>query len=247
LIKNKKDHRLFHERHGIDRQEFYKEFIIEYRDSFRLKESKESQQPISMHIPYDEPEIKYTLDKDNNSVIKKVDNKSRNAFDKSTYTYFPKMVKQEKSIISHNILVSRIVAEYKKRFKSKEVTIKNIKNIVLWTILNPDSILVIKSDMPKYEQIKLIFERLDQMGVLHFFYSDRKVKIITHMTINEKDGSTKQVKTNSEGMTYEQLFKKGLVKSTYYHAGVIATYQTIDHSQKEYRKKHFPFTYPEDD
>jgi hypothetical protein len=154
----------------------------------------------------------------------------------------------KKSNISHNILINKICAEYKVRYpRSKPITYDNIKKIVLWTIHNPESILVMVSKMPKYDQIKLIFERLDGMGVLHLFYSDKDLEIIHNLKIKQTDGSIKSVETRTKGKTFKQLFAMNLVKVEYHRMGVIATYQTIDHSDNKYIKSPFPFTYPEDD
>jgi hypothetical protein len=256
LISHNKTHCTIYEKYGVSRQEYYKGFITEYRDNFRppdisscdMLNTKDQPKTSGMPIPHDEPEPEYTRDKDGNLVIKKPDNKTHNEFDESTYTYFPEMVISKRKVISHNILIHKIIAEYKARFtRSKEVTFGNIKNIVLWVIQNPESILVMKSAMPKYDQIKLIFERLSKMGVLHLLYSDKDLNVITHREIIDKDGSKKLVSTNTEGKSIKSLFQSGLVDAVYYRIGVISTYQTIDHSNKEHIKNAFPFTSHEDD
>jgi len=229
---------------GDGKQELYKESIVKYRDGFRPVDRS----PSGMLITNDEPEIRYTSDKDGKIVLKKVDDKTRNRFDESTYTYFPEMVISKRRVTAHNILITKIKNEYKRRYlRSKRVTHDNIEAIVRWTIQNPESILVMECKMPKYAQIKLLFERLSDMGVLHLLYSDKDLNIIKHKEVLQDDGSIKLVKTNTTGKTIPELHRQSLVDVKYYRIGVIATYQTMDHTGSKYMQTPFPFPPHEDD
>jgi hypothetical protein len=91
----------------------------------------------------------------------------KNPFDHSLYVYYEDMIQPKASNKRDRISVN-LADKYKKAYKgTHECTEDRVYKMIRWLSKNKEFVLVITSEQEHYSQIRLIYTRLSDMGLVH--------------------------------------------------------------------------------